>query len=166
MPANPLHLGLAFALCRVWGRLDCGALVASSLLVDVEPGAVMLLGLDARLHGPLHTVGAALALGWLAGLAGWLVWGRLGLPRRSDGAVWAALSGVLGWAGHVALDSPLYADITPLWPLSGGNPAYMALGAATVPAVYAASAAATLWGLAWLALGLGGEGAEGDGEGA
>ncbi len=150
MPPTPLHLGLGILLCRLAPRLGCGAILAGSVLVDVEPGLVIALDLNARLHGPLHTLSAAILVGWLAGLAGTLTWHRLGLPLAAASWKHAMLGGIAGWAGHVILDSPLYTDITPLQPLTLENPLYMILGSYTVPAVYALSLALTTWAILWL----------------
>ena len=150
MPPTPLHLGLGILTCKALPRMGCGAIIAGSILPDIEPGTVILLGLASRHHGPLHTVLAALLLGWAAGVLGWLVWSRLGLPLGAGGIVWAGAGGVAGWLGHVLLDSPLYRDITPFWPVTGENPLYMALGGRTVWAVWLASTILTIWGLAWL----------------
>jgi len=128
----------------------CGALLAGSVVVDLEPGVVMALGLNARLHGPLHTFTAALLLGWAAGLAGSLAWQGLGLPCPAASPAHAAVGGIIGWLGHVLLDSMLYSDITPLQPLTRENPLYMILGGATLPIDYAVNAALTAWGLIWL----------------
>ena len=150
MPVTPLHVGPGILVCRLWGRLGCGAVIAGSVLVDLEPGAVMLLGLDARLHGPMHTLAAASLVGWLAGLVGWLVWSRLGAPLRASGPWYAMLGGIVGWALHVVLDSFLYTDIRPLDPVSRGNPLLGSLGAYTLEVVYLVTGLLTVWGLLWL----------------
>jgi len=130
LPVTPLHLGPAALACYARPSLHCPALLAGTVLIDLEPGAVIFLGLNARVHGPLHTLAAALVLGSLVGV----------LVARSLSAN-AAASGALGWAIHVLLDSPLYPDITPLQPLTDWNPLY---APETFPLVYAVSTALTL----------------------
>jgi len=152
LPVTPLHVGPGVVVCRLMGREYCAPVLAGSVLVDLEPGAVMLLGLEARLHGPLHTFAAALLLGGLAGLVGVLAarWLRIGfLPEPGWGVAW--LGGAVGWALHVFLDSFLYTDITPFQPLTAGNPLLGLLGPHTTLIVYVASLAATVWGVAWIA---------------
>jgi len=122
--------------------------LAGSVLVDVEPGVVMVFGLDARLHGPLHTFAAAIALGFLAGLFGG--WAGARLMGWSPGWRVSGVGGVVGWGLHVWLDSFLYTDITPFQPLSRANPFLGLFGGYTVVVVYVVSGLLTLWGVWWL----------------
>ena len=149
MPATPFHIGPGVLVCLALGPGACGAALTGSLLPDIEPGAVMLLGLNARLHGPLHSLLAALLLGPFAGLLGSTVWSRVTGSRAGVGA--SIVAGVVGWSIHVSLDSFLYTDIEPLWPLSGWNPLLGLFGGYTVLVVYAVSGLLTVWGLYFLA---------------
>ena len=149
MPATPFHIGPGVLVCLVLGPGACGAALAGSLLPDVEPGAVILLGLDARLHGPLHSLPAALLLGSLVGVLGSALWRRL--TGLSVGLGSSLVAGTLGWSVHVFLDSFLYSDIQPLWPLAEWNPLLGLLGPYTVLVVYMVSGLLSLWGLYFLA---------------
>ena len=130
MPFTPLHLGPALAVGLPLRRvLHLPTLLVASVAVDVEPLLVVALGLSYPLHGYLHTLPAAVAYGLLLGYAMALLEGRLGPLYRAllleekapagRGPFLAA--GVAGTVSHVLLDSPLYSDIQPLYPL-GANP--------------------------------------------
>jgi len=128
MPFTPLHLGPA----AVFGYLLRGTVhwptfIVANVLVDVEPllvfaGVLMVGGYP--LHGYLHTFLASLAAGSALGytmfrldrLLGSL-FERLHLAEGVVGLRGYILGGVLGWGLHVLLDSPLYTDIRPLYPL-------------------------------------------------
>ena len=105
--------------------------LVASVVVDVEPLLVLVLGLSYPLHGYLHTFLFAsltgLALGCVMfSLDGFLhpVYMALRLVvEDSQGRKAFMITGVLGAAFHVLLDSPLYRDIRPLFPFTQ-NPFY------------------------------------------
>ncbi|MEM1596909.1 MAG: hypothetical protein QXP31_00650 [Pyrobaculum sp.] len=132
MPLTPLHLGPALYLGVLFrGRLHLPTLLVASVAVDVEPLLVFLLGLDAPLHGPLHTFVGAAAVGAAVALAMYFLDPRLYFLYRlfrlgAGGFLKPTLSshlasGVLGAASHVLLDAPLYSEMQPLYPVAG-NP--------------------------------------------
>jgi hypothetical protein len=103
--------------------------LVASILVDVEPFLVLSLGLDFPLHGFLHTFVVAFILGLVLGYAMFLL-ERISrslyktLLLESDATPKLRsfiVAGVLGTMLHVLLDSPLYDDIHPFYPLSA-NP--------------------------------------------
>lgn len=134
MPFTPLHLGPALYLGVVFRRsLHLPTLLVASVAVDVEPLLVLLLGLDAPLHGPLHTFMGATAVGVVVALLMYLIDARLyplyrlfrldvgGFLRPTLGSHVA--SGIAGTTSHILLDAPLYYDMTPLYPVPV-NPFY------------------------------------------
>ncbi len=140
MPFTPFHLGpavlIAFILLRY---LDLPTLIVASVLVDLEPLAVLVFGLPYPLHGFFHSfLGASLAAALLTGvvlrvrefLEPAYSFLRLEGDRRPRRFLVAAL---LGTWSHVLLDAPLYGDLRPFYPF-GGNPLlgvdlYLGMGA-------------------------------------
>ena len=127
MPFTPFHLGPALGLGLPLRRhLHVPTFLAASVVVDVEPLLVLVLGLDYPLHGYLHTILfaslAGLALGYVMfSLDGLLHPLYRALRMVADGSYSRKaflVTGALGTAFHVLLDSPLYRDIRPLYPLT------------------------------------------------
>jgi len=128
MPLTPFHFGphalVALPLKR-W--IDFPVFILANVIVDIEPLAVMVFGLNYPLHGYFHTF----LIGGILGIA----WGLLAWPFRTYIARFMALiridyspslitmmiSGMLGVWLHVAFDALIYADMFPFWPFTG-NP--------------------------------------------
>jgi len=117
---------MGFILLRF---LDLPTFIVASVVVDLEPLVVLAFGLPGPLHGFFHSfLGASVAAALLAGVMlrvrGFLepvyVFLRLDGDRGSRRFLVAAL---LGTWSHVLLDSPLYGDIRPFYPL-GANPLF------------------------------------------
>ncbi|MQY83238.1 hydrolase [archaeon] len=132
MPFTPFHLGPALGLGLPLRRyLHVPTFLVASIIVDVEPLLVLVLGLSYPLHGYLHTFLFAsltgLALGYVMFSLDKLlnpVYRALRLVAEdSQGRKAFMVTGVLGAAFHVMLDSPLYRDIRPLFPFTQ-NPFY------------------------------------------
>jgi len=130
MPFTPLHLGPSIAMglpLRRWLHLP--TLLVASVAPDIEPFLVILLGLNYPLHGYLHTFLAAIPYGVLIGYAMSLLERPLSPLYRSllleDRVSESSflLAGVIGTLSHVLLDSPLYGDIRPFYPIEE-NPLY------------------------------------------
>jgi len=128
VPFTPLHLGPAAVFGYLLRRkIHWPTFVAANVLVDVEPLLVFtgVLGVEGYpLHGYLHTFLASLVAGSALGYAVFLLdrflrgfFERLYLVEGDMGLRGYILAGVLGWSLHVLLDSPLYTDIRPLYPL-------------------------------------------------
>ena len=105
--------------------------LVASVIVDVEPLVVLVLGLSYPLHGYLHTFLFASLTGLAIGCVMFFLDRflhpfyralRLVVEDSQDRRAFM-VTGVLGTAIHVLLDSPLYRDIRPLFPLAQ-NPFY------------------------------------------
>lgn len=128
MPFTPFHWGPALLIgFLLFPHLDLAALVVSSVAVDVEPFAVVFLGLRYPLHGFLHTyLGATVvAVAVAAGL--WFFKGQVARVvslfgiRQESSFIKILLTSLFGAYSHILLDSFLYSEMNPLYPL-GGNP--------------------------------------------
>jgi len=128
MPFTPFHLGPGLLVGLLLFRfLDFPTFLLASVVVDLEPFLVMLLGLDYPLHGFFHSflggsiAAFALALAMLKlrpSISGVVSLLRLKQSVSSRG-IWAA--SLLGVYLHVLLDSPLYPEMKPFYPLAA-NP--------------------------------------------
>jgi len=161
VPFTPFHLGPALGIgLPLRRRIHVPTFLVASVIVDAEPIAVILLGIDYPLHGYLHTFLGAVVVGLALGYAMYSLEGALGPAWRrlllvhdeglGPGAFAAA--GVLGTALHVLLDSPLYSDIRPLLPLTT-NPLYNPRLVGPVYGVCVATGAAGLAYYLYLLLG-------------
>ncbi|NLV09890.1 hypothetical protein GOC74_08105 [Halomicrobium mukohataei] len=152
MPLTPFHLGPALLAGVVLYRfLDLPTVLAGSVVVDVRAALVVFGPLDEPIHGVLTTfVGATavtltltvVVLALPDGVQSLLDIGRLA-PTTSLGPVLAGA--FVGTWSHVVLDSLLYADARPLFPLAE-NP-LLREGVAFGP-VYGGCLVAGLFGLA------------------
>ncbi len=140
MPFTPFHLGPALLVGFILlGYLDLPTFMVASVLVDLEPLAVLVFGLPYPLHGFFHSfLGASVAAALLAvvmsrarGSLGFLD-GFFG-PGERRGTRGFLVAALLGAWSHVLLDAPLYGELRPFYPF-GGNPflgvdLYLGLGA-------------------------------------
>jgi membrane-bound metal-dependent hydrolase YbcI (DUF457 family) len=132
MPFTPFHLGpaLGFGL-PLRNYLHVPTFLVANILVDVEPFLVLLLRVDYPLHGYLHTFIVAFILGLALGYVMFHLerilrplYKTLLLESNATRKLKSFIvAGVLGTMLHVLLDSPLYDDIRPFYPLSA-NPLY------------------------------------------
>jgi len=127
MPFTPFHLGPALGLGLPLRKyIHVPTFILANVIVDVEPFLVLFYGLRDPLHGYLHTF----LLAFLAGLViGYVMFiferflrplYKLFLlePDEKLNLKSFLLAGALGTALHVLLDSPLYSDIRPFYPLT------------------------------------------------
>ena len=124
MPFTPFHLGPAVLFGLLTLRfLDFPTFFISSVVLDLEPLAVLVFGLEYPLHGFFHSfIGGTIVALLLATIMFKLnnltrkVMDSLKLQQRSlrGGIVAGAL---LGAYSHILLDAPLYTDIRPFYPL-------------------------------------------------
>jgi membrane-bound metal-dependent hydrolase YbcI (DUF457 family) len=134
MPFTPFHLGPAVGLGLPLRKyIHTPTFILANVIVDVEPFLVLFLGLRYPLHGYLHTFLLAFLLGLALGYTmlllekplhplyeAFLLEPAINLNPKSF-----ILAGVSGTMLHVLLDSPLYSDIQPFYPLTT-NPLYNA----------------------------------------
>ena len=105
--------------------------ILANIVVDIEPFLVLSLGLGYPVHGYLHTFILASCLGLALGFVMFflekimhpLYKVFLLTPRNTLKMKSFLVGGVLGTMLHVLLDSPLYYDIRPFYPLTV-NPLY------------------------------------------
>jgi membrane-bound metal-dependent hydrolase YbcI (DUF457 family) len=129
MPFTPYHFGPAALIVlplRKW--IDIPVFVLANVVIDLEPLAVMVFWLDYPLHGYLHTFlfGGLVGLVW--GVIAYVLFRRVftflmrlfRLPYQPTLAN-MAMSGLLGVWLHLFIDSFLYKEMNPFWPI-GGNP--------------------------------------------
>lgn len=149
MPFTPYHFGPAACVALpLQKRMDVTAFVLANVAVDIEPLVVLTFGLDARLHGLTHTYAGGAAVGLVFAASLYLVGGvlkplvnafRVTFHRDLKTLAGSAVAGV--WF-HVLLDSFLYSDIEPFFPLSlnplegmvSGSTMYLACAVLYVPA--------------------------------
>ncbi|MBN2252029.1 MAG: metal-dependent hydrolase [Candidatus Altiarchaeota archaeon] len=130
MPLTPFHLGPAlFFGLLFFSFIDLPTFIVANVILDIEPFIVLLLGVDQPLHGFFHSfLGGSVAAVFLAFLMEkaspnaqpLMSFFRLG-QKSSRRSIWAA--SFFGVYLHIILDSLLYTDIRPFYPLDF-NPFY------------------------------------------
>jgi len=103
--------------------MDFPTFLVANVIVDLEPFLVLLLGLDYPLHGFFHSfIGGTIVAFILAFTMSRLsavvqgVMKLFQLEQKPSLKTMMAAS-VLGVYSHILLDSPLYTDIRPFYPL-------------------------------------------------
>ena len=132
MPFTPFHFGpaLGFGL-PLRKYIHVPTFILANVIVDVEPFLVLFLGLRYPLHGYVHTFILAFFVGLTLGYVMFLL-ERIFSPLykilllekdRTLNPRSFIVAGALGTLLHVLLDSPLYSDIQPFYPITT-NPFY------------------------------------------
>ncbi|MEM2125731.1 MAG: hypothetical protein QXQ53_04970 [Candidatus Methanosuratincola sp.] len=125
MPFTPFHLGPAIlAGILLLRHLNLPALIVASAVLDLEPLLVIVTDANYPLHGFFHTfLGGtlvALALSFVmcrfSGCTARIV-RAFGISQTPSPRTVAAAS-FLGVYSHLLLDSPLYADMEPFFPIA------------------------------------------------
>jgi len=124
MPITPLHFGPSAVVSLPLSRyLDVPVFILANVMIDLEPLSVFIFRFDYPLHGYAHTYLFGSLLGALLAVIAFyaypltkklMTFFSLDYQRNF---VKMLLSGILGVAFHVFLDSFLYADIQPFYPL-------------------------------------------------
>jgi hypothetical protein len=158
MPFTPFHFGPSALISLPLKRwLDIPVFVLANVVIDFEPFSVMFFQLNYPLHGYCHTF-------LIGGLLG-LLWGLVAYPLRP---IWRffmgifglsyqptllkmMISGMLGIWLHVFIDSFLYPEMNPFFPMSG-NPLHISFHYSRVYSVCEASLIAAVVILGWLAV--------------
>ncbi len=105
--------------------IDFSTIIIASVILDVEPLVVLLLGLPMPIHGFFHTyLGATIVAGILS-ICLWpfrsylnMVVSYFGIHQKSNLRT-IVLASIAGTYSHVFLDSFLYAEMNPFYPLLG-----------------------------------------------
>ena len=128
MPFTPYHMGpglLVKAILR--GSFSLMIFGWTQILMDVQPLVVMVMR-RGELHGFTHTYLGAILIGAMAAVTGkplfeWSLSAVAAARHRPVRITWrvALLSGLLGSASHVALDSIMHSDVQPFAPISSSN---------------------------------------------
>ncbi len=128
MPFTPFHFGPALLIGMVLLSLvDISTLFIASVILDLEPLVVMLFNLPFPLHGILHTYLAAFIVAISLAIVLWPFRGVLNAIVSGFGVQQEStfrsllLASLLGTFSHIFLDSFLYAEMNPFYPLLG-NP--------------------------------------------
>jgi membrane-bound metal-dependent hydrolase YbcI (DUF457 family) len=132
MPFTPFHLGPGLGLALPLRKyLHTPTFLLASVIVDMEPSLVLFLGLRYPLHGYPHTFLLAISIGLVLGYTMFLLEKFLQplyktFLLETDNSLNLksfVVAGGLGTGLHVLLDTPLYTDITPFYPITA-NPFY------------------------------------------
>jgi len=167
VPFTPFHMGPALAIKAVSGRrFSVLAFGIAQVAMDIEPLVGMIRSADV-LHGWSHSYLGATLIGILVAFVSpplcRLILARWNSELQHHGVGWLGAPSSLGWVpittgaftgtySHVALDSIMHADITPLSPWSKSNEL---LGSISVSELHAVCVAAGVFGVvAWFTLGL------------
>jgi len=135
MPFTPFHFGpSATVAIPLYKQIDVFAFVLANVVIDIEPLLVMTSNLHYPLHGYAHTFIGAIALGAIWGITAWIFRAPIKMIMQNvfrfpfePSKTKMILSGSMGACFHILLDSPLYADIKPFYPITV-NPLYGILG--------------------------------------
>lgn len=124
MPLTPFHLGPGLLVGLLLPRyIDFPTFLVAGAIVDVEPVLVLTLNLDYPLHGFFHSfLGGTLVAFLLAAVMSkvgeslfpLLSFFKLGQRSSFKSILLASMSGVYI---HVLLDSMMYTDIRPFYPM-------------------------------------------------
>ena len=128
MPFTPYHFGPGLLLGIIFFPfVDLATLLIASVILDLEPLSIIILNLPLPLHGFFHTYLGATVVSLLLTVCIWPLRKHLneivsifGLHQQSSFRQ-ILPAGLIGTYSHVFLDSFLYAEMNPLYPLLG-NP--------------------------------------------
>ncbi|MDI3539211.1 MAG: hypothetical protein PWR29_444 [Methanolobus sp.] len=137
MPFTPFHLGPALFIGVAFEkRVNLFSILLGSIIIDIRAAYCLFAGCW-PLHGLLHNF---LRAALIAAIITWLLFSqRARLQKVTDrlrirqtySFASLFLGSLAGTWSHVLLDSLLYTDIRPLWPLTA-NPLHGMLGTGTV----------------------------------
>jgi len=140
MPFSLFHLGPAFGLgLPLRQKIHAPTFIVTNVIVDVEPVLVLFFGLKYPLHGYAHTFLFASLGGIILGYVMYLLetfWHPLYkvflLESKKTTSLKSFLfAGIFGTTLHVLLDSPLYIEMRPFFPLTL-NPLYNLVSSSAV----------------------------------
>lgn len=128
MPLTPYHFGPGLFLGIVlFPFLDFSTVIAACVILDLEPLAVLMFNLPFAIHGFFHTYLGATIVAIALSFVIWPMRGYLnklvslfGLHQESSFRHIFPAS-IVGTYSHIFLDSLLYGEMNPFYPLIG-NP--------------------------------------------
>lgn len=128
MPFTPYHLGPGLLVGLLFlSFIDFPTFLIASVIVDVEPFLVLIFNLNYPLHGFFHSLLGGTLAAFLLTLAMRPIRGRfsslLSFFKLEQTVSFKSIlvAALLGVYLHVLLDSRLYSDIRPFYPLEA-NP--------------------------------------------
>jgi len=129
MPFTPFHFGPALLLGLIlFGVVDLPALLIASVIPDIEPFYVMYFDVSGYpLHGFFHSYLGASILAFLVTALVYPLRGLFGkvmaffrIPQKTS-LKKILFTSFVGVYSHVFLDSFLYREMAPLYPLQGNS---------------------------------------------
>jgi hypothetical protein len=128
MPFTPYHFGPALLIGVLLIRfLDFSTIMIASVILDLEPLTVLMLNLPLPLHGFFHTYLGATIIAVVLAVSLWplrnylnTIMSFFGIHQESNLRT-IFLASISGTCSHVFLDSFLYVEMNPFYPLFG-NP--------------------------------------------
>ncbi len=129
MPFTPFHWGPALLIgLSLFSVFDMPALLVSSVIPDVEPLYILMFRLSLPLHGFFHSYLGASILGVLVAVVLYPLRGiskrimtAFRLPQKPSSFKKLLSTSLLGVYSHIFLDSFLYGEMMPFYPLEA-NP--------------------------------------------
>ena len=128
MPFTPYHLGPALLMGVIFFPfIDIIAILVGSIILDIEPFLILTIGSGQPLHGISHTYLVATIVALLTTGIIWALRGPLyeilSIFRinQEPSIKKIGMSSILGTYSHVLMDSFLYPEMNPLFPILG-NP--------------------------------------------
>ena len=138
MPFTPFHLGSALLIgLLLLSYVDFATIMISSVIVDLEPLCIVVFRLQMPLHGFFHTYLGGTFLVILTAVAVYLLKGYLSKIlacfriQQSSSFKNILYTSLFGVYFHILLDSFLYGEMNPFYPLTG-NPFLGVLSSAAV----------------------------------
>lgn len=130
MPYTPFHLGPAlFVGLMLFSVLDLPTFIIANVIVDLEPFLVIFFQLDYPLHGYFHSYLGGTVVAVILAIAMFFIKDYVQIAMnvfklyQKSSFKQILFTSLLGIYLHISLDSPLYLDIKPFWPLDS-NPLY------------------------------------------
>lgn len=128
MPFTPYHFGPALlAGVILFPFFDLAAMLIACVILDIEPMLVLFLGLGGPLHGISHTYLVATVVSIVVTGVLWLLREPIKSIMSTFGVVQEPkkvsifIASLFGTYSHVFMDSFLYSEMNPLFPILG-NP--------------------------------------------
>ncbi len=130
MPYTPFHLGPAlFIGLLLFPILDLPTFIIANVIVDIEPFLVIFFQLDYPLHGYIHSYLGGTIIAVILAVVMFLIKDYMQVVMnifklyQKSSFKQILFTSLLVVYLHISLDSPLYLDIKPFWPLDF-NPLY------------------------------------------